>query len=91
MKLKKGVLKYSSTQRYLGVLVNDEGNLKKDVSQFIHEKRGNVLIKFTNFCSNNFLAPINVKLNVLDSCVVSSLIYAAETWSTYGTEVEVVY
>ena len=46
----------------------------------IEKKRSNITIKFTNFCSRNYLAPIKVKLAVLNSCVMSSLWYGSETW-----------
>ena len=51
----------------------------------------NVLIKYTNFCNKNFLAPLFVKLTVLDTCVASSLIYGSETWADNGKEVEIIY
>ena len=91
MQLKDGILKYKSVQDYLGVIVTDGGVLKHDITKFIREKRSNVLIKFTNFCSKNFLAPLSVKLGVLDTCVASSMLYASETWMNYGKEVEVIY
>ena len=85
------MLKYKSVQEYLGVFVTDCGSIKHDITKFICEKRSNVLVKFTNFCSKNFLAPLSVKLTVLDTCVSSSLLYASETWMEYGKEVEVIY
>ena len=89
--LKDGMLSYKSVQEYLGVIVSDCGILRLDVTKFIREKRCNVLIKFTNFCSKNFLAPLSVKLDVLDSCVSTSLLYASETWLDCGNEVEAIY
>ena len=91
LKLKKGYLNYKSVQKYLGVLLSDNGIIKDDISQFIKQKRSEILIKFTNFCNKNFLAPLNVKLKVLDTCVASAIIYAAETWASHGDEAEVVY
>ena len=91
LQLDGGMLKYKSVQDYLGVYVTDCGILKQDVTKFIREKRSNVLIKFTNFCSKNFLAPLGIKLDVLDSCVASSLLYASETWMDCGKEAEVIY
>ena len=91
LELKEGMLKYKSVQDYLGVIVTDGGVLKHDITRFIREKRSNVLVKFTNFCSKNFLAPLRIKLDVLDSCVATSLLYASETWWNYGKEVEVIY
>ena len=48
--------------------------------------------KFTNFCAINYLAPLVIKLQVLDACVTSSLTYGCETWAGYiPKDVEVLY
>ena len=91
LQLEEGILKYKAKQEYLGVIVTDVGSLKHDILKFIREKRSNILIKFTNFCNKNFLAPLNIKLDVLDTCVTSSLLYASETWADNGKEVEALY
>ena len=54
-------------------------------------KRSNILVKLVNFCNRNFLAPLHVKLRVLDTCVSSSLIYGAETWASFSDEVGLTY
>ena len=36
-------------------------------------------------------APLSVKLNVLDKCVTSALVYASETWGGNFHELEIVY
>ena len=79
IKLMEGYLEYKSTQVYLGVIISDDGRLAKDVRDYINEKRANVIIKFANFCAKTFLAPLKIKLSVLESCVISSLCYASET------------
>ena len=89
--LKKGYLEYKAIQLYLGVIVSDDGKLVKDVKEHIISKKGSIMIKFTNFCVKNYLAPLNTKLSVIDACVVSSLCYASETWGNNGKEVEVLY
>ena len=91
LRLTRGYLKYKPTQRYLGMIITDCGSIKHDISQFINEKRSNVLVKFVNFCNKNFFAPLHVKLRVLDTCVTSSLSYGAETWANFGDEIEVIY
>ena len=73
------------------MIISDTGNLKNDISQFIQEKRSNVLVKFVNFCNVNFFAPLHVKLRVLDTCVASSLSYGSETWANFGDEIETIY
>ena len=91
LQLSQGYLKYKSIQEYLGVIITDGGVLKHDVSKFIRDKRSNILIKFINFVNKNFLAPLGVKLAVLDTCLASSLLYASETWADNGKEVEVIF
>ena len=48
-------------------------------------------MKFVNFCNRNFLSPLHVKSRVLDTCVSSSLIYAAETCASFSDAVELTY
>ena len=91
LEIKDGYLKYKPIIRYLGVIVSDKGSSKHDISLFIKEKRSNILVKFVNFCNRNFLAPLHVKLRVLDTCVSSSLIYGSETWASFSDEVELTY
>ena len=78
--LKNGVLEYKSTLTYLGVLISDTGKIKDDVLAFVNGKRSNLTIKFGNFCRKNFLAPLCVKLKVLNTCVNASVTYGCETW-----------
>ena len=69
--LKNGNLFYKSVVKYLGAKISDSGNVKTDIELYIAEKRPNVTIKYGNFCKENFLAPLHIKLNVLDSCLCS--------------------
>ena len=78
--LHNGILEYKSVLKYLGIKISDTGNLKNDIDLYVNEKRSNVSIKYSNFCRKNFLAPLNVKITVLNSCVSTSLTYACETW-----------
>ena len=90
--LKNGKLEYKSVVTYLGAKISDSGSIKQDIDYYSTEKRANVTIKFNNFCKKNFLAPLSVKLEVLDSCVSSSLVYACETWGDCRIEqIEVLY
>ena len=51
-----------------------------------------MVIKYSNFCRKNFLAPLDIKLRVLDTCVSSSLIYGCETWGNSNfSNVETLY
>ena len=89
--LESGLLKYKNSFKYLGVIISDCGSVKQDVKSIIDRKRSNVSIKFTNFCKVNRNAPLDVKLKVLDICVVTSIIYASETWGNNSKEADVCY
>ena len=78
--LQNGILEYKQEVTYLGVKFTDTGNLQFDVDLYIAEKRSNVIIKFSSFCKRNFLAPLDIKLKVLNTCASASLIYSCETW-----------
>ena len=78
--LRNGVLECKRVVTYLGAMISDTGAITHDVELYVSQKRSNVTIKFPNFCRKNFLAPIETKLNVLNVCVCSSLIYGCETW-----------
>ena len=92
LQLNHGVLEYKSSSVYLGGVVSDTGSIKHDIDKFVNSKRPNVTIKFNNFVRKNKLAPINIKLNVLDACVTSALMYACETWGTADVKtLEVAY
>ena len=78
--LKNGILEYKSKLKYLGVFISDTGKIKEDVLYFVNSKRSNLTIKFGNFCRKNFLAPLLIKLKVLNTCVNASVTYACETW-----------
>ena len=90
--LKNGILDYKHSLTYLGVLISDTGSLKEDVISFVNGKRSNLTIKFGNFCRINFLAPLYIKLKVLNTCVNASVTYGCETWGIANVkEVETMY
>ena len=72
IQLKNGILEYKSMLTYLGIKISDSGKLKYDIESYIDGKRPNITIKFGNFCRTNFLAPLDIKLKVLNSCVINS-------------------
>ena len=78
--LKNGILDYKQSITYLGVLISDCGNVKEDVLSFVTGKRSNLTVKFGNFCRKNFLAPLQVKMKVLNTCVNASITHGCETW-----------
>ena len=73
-------LEYKSSYVYLGVIITDNGNLRYDLETYIDNKRSNVTIKYNNLIRKHVNMPMKFKLQVLDSCVCSVLIYACETW-----------
>ena len=89
--LDSGVLKYKPSFEYLGVIISDTGVLKQDVKSYVEKKSANITVKFTNFCRTNNNAPLHVKLDVLDVCVTSSLLYGCETWANCSNDVEQPY
>ena len=92
IQLNSGTLPYRSSVVYLGAVVSDTGNITYDIDKFIAAKRANVTIKYNNFVRKNRMAPLSIKLKVLDGCASSSLVYACETWGTANvSNLEVVY
>ena len=90
--LKNGLLEYNSVMKYLGVKISDTGDIKFDIDLFVAEKRANVTIKYGNFCRKNLLAPLDIKTQVLNTCVSASLLYSCETWgASIFKNIEVLY
>ena len=48
-------------------------------------------IKYTNVCKTNKNAPLCAKLEVLDKCITSAIIYGCETWGKCTSDVELCY
>ena len=82
LRLSNGLLKYNPIVKYLGTKISDTGNISGDIDRNINAKRSSVTIKFGNFCRKNFLAPLDVKLQVLNTCVIASLTYGCEVWGS---------
>lgn len=80
LKLKSGLLPYKTNVVYLSALFSDSGIMQYDIIQHALNKDNSVSIKLANFVTNNFYAPITVKLKVLNSCIVAAIMYACETW-----------
>ena len=92
LKLDFGILEYKPSVVYLGAVISDNGNISSDIEEYIDGKRANVTIKYNNFVRKNVMAPLPIKLKVLDVCVTSSLLYGCEIWGTSKIpSVEVIY
>ena len=76
---------------YLGSAITNSVRIVDDVRADIKLRQPSV-VKFFAFLRNNFYAPVEIKLIVLDACLLSSLLYNAETWADVKFEkLEVVY
>ena len=92
IELNTGKFEYCHEYVYLGAVITDTGSIAYDIERYVGLKRANVTIKFNNFLRTNFLAPLSIKLNVLDVCVTSSLTYGCESWGTASiNSIEVAY
>ena len=90
--LDSGNFEYCSEYVYLGAVISDTGSITYDIERYVGRKRANVTIKYNNFLRKNFLAPLSIKLKVLDICVTSSLTYGCESWGTASiNSIEVPY
>ena len=85
-------LKLTECEVYLGSAITDSCKLVDDVNADIKMRHISV-IKFFAFLRNNRNAPVSdVKLKVLDACILSSLLYNSETWSNVSiNRLEVVH
>ena len=63
----------------LGSHISQSGSLDDDLELHM-TKRFKSCIKFFNFCRENKLAPVSVRLKTLRACVMSSLLYNCETF-----------
>ena len=66
----------------LGSHLSSTASVKEELELHM-SKRFKSVIKFYNFLRSNVIAPLKVKLKVLKSCVLSSLLYNCETWGSY--------
>ena len=76
-----GYLTYAKTYKYLGYYISDTGKLSDDFGLNVNTKRANLSIKYNNFCRKNFMAPLSVKLDVLNICLKSSVLFGCEIWA----------
>ena len=92
IKLESGWLKYCNSVVYLGVTFSDIGSTYNDINLHASLKGKSVYIKLANFIRNNKYAPITVKMKVLRSCLLSSILYGCEAWSSSSLDrIETLY
>ena len=78
--LPNGIIKNVLYVTLLGSQISCTGKLKYDLNLHM-QKRFHAVSKFYNFLRSNKLAPISVKLKVLDACVCSVLLHNCETFA----------
>ena len=74
-------LTYKQVMKYLGIQISDTGSVKKDADLLVDNKRGEIYTKFTNFCG--YLTPLTIKLKVLNTCLISSILYGCACWGSF--------
>ena len=80
IKLKHGVVKYTTSTIYLGTCITDNGNIFTSINSDMKQKGSNVKIKLTNFINNNETTPLKLKIKVLYACFYSVILYNCESW-----------
>lgn len=56
--------------------------MSKDIDSFLKQKTKEVNVKLASFLIKNELAPLSVKLKVVEACINSSLLYGCESWGS---------
>ena len=75
----------------LGSAITNSTKIADDVTEDIKLRQVSI-VKYFAFLRNNSNAPVDVKLIVLDACILSSLLYNAETWANAKFQrLEIVY
>ena len=75
IQLNSGILKYKESYNYLGYELTDSGDIRKDLKCHLNNHRSNTSSKFLNF-----LAPLQIKLTVLNACIKLTYLYSCEVW-----------
>ena len=78
--LPNGLIKNVEYVTLLGTQISYTGKLQYDLNLHM-KKRFHAISKFYNFLRSNKLAPISVKLKVLEACVCSALLHNCETFA----------
>ena len=70
---------------YLGSTVSNKASLDVEISSRIAKAAG-VMAKLNKRVWNNDLLSVRTKLQVYQSCVLSTLLYGSESWPTYARQ-----
>ena len=91
IELQNLTLNQTVSEIYLGSAITNSSKIVDDVNADIKLRQKSV-VKYFAFLRSNSNAPVHVKLKVLDACILSSILYNAETWCDAKFErLEVVY
>ena len=82
LKTSFGSINNKTSITILGCKLFETGKILDDINEQI-QRRFLAVSKFYNFLRANKLAPIPVKLKVLEACVLSALLYNCETFGNY--------
>ena len=84
-------LKNVDKETYLGSVITNSHKIAIDVKEDIKHRSFNI-IKFYAFLRENSHAPIHIKIKVLNSCIIASILHNCETWAnTNIQQLEVKY
>ena len=75
----------TSCEVYLGSCITNSNKLADDVYADIKHRQVNI-VKFFAFLRSHINAPVDVKLKVLDACIMSSVLYNSETWANVNVD-----
>ena len=84
-------VKHTYSYIYLGSPFTEDGSINSVIGLHVKSRIAD-LNKFKIFCGKNETMPYRFKKQVLDSMIISSLLYGCETWLTHRVkEVEKIY
>ena len=71
---------YKGEQKYLGAIFTDNGSVKFDMDIFVKNKTKEVNVKLARYLTKNEIAPLPIKLKIVNACINSALLYSCESW-----------
>ena len=74
-----------NTFKYLGSTISDNLSLDKELSARIG-KASSVMFKLGKRVWDNKNLSLNTKMKVYQACIISTLLYGSETWTTYARQ-----
>ena len=85
--MKKGTIKGVSSYKYLGIWINEKGNLNKQLEEI--EKKLSFMLNEVERLGDPYrvmvMAP-QIQLKMFEVIIMQSLLYAMEAWSKFRVE-----